>query len=239
MIKGRVHSIETSGFFDGPVIRTVVFFQGCPLRCIYCHNPDTWEFSKGQDYTVSQLMERILKNKNYYKTSGGGVTFSGGEPLMQPDFLIEMLKACRKSGIHSVIDSSGILIPDKEKLELIIDLSDLFILDIKASDEENYQKMTGRKDYNILQFIDLLNKYKKKVWARYVLIEDVNDDEEDIKKVKEIINKIDNLDKIEVLPFHQLGSYKYEEMGIEYPLKDHPETAKEKALELQRTLGDA
>lgn len=239
MIKGRVHSIETSGFFDGPGIRTVVFFQGCPLRCIYCHNPDTWEFSKGQDYTVSQLMERILKNKNYYKTSGGGVTFSGGEPLMQPDFLIEMLKACRKSGIHSVIDSSGILIPDKEKLELIIDLSDLFILDIKASDEENYQKMTGRKDYNILQFIDLLNKYKKKVWARYVLIEDVNDDEEDIKKVKEIINKIDNLDKIEVLPFHQLGSYKYEEMGIEYPLKDHPETAKEKALELQRTLGDA
>ena len=239
MIKGRVHSIETSGFFDGPGIRTVVFFQGCPLRCTYCHNPDTWEFSKGQDYTVSQLMERILKNKNYYKTSGGGVTFSGGEPLMQPDFLIEMLKACRKSGIHSVIDSSGILIPDKEKLELIIDLSDLFILDIKASDEENYQKMTGRKDYNILQFIDLLNKYKKKVWARYVLIEDVNDDEEDIKKVKEIINKIDNLDKIEVLPFHQLGSYKYEEMGIEYPLKDHPETAKEKALELQRTLGDA
>ena len=158
---------------------------------------------------------------------------------MQADFLIEMLKACRKDGIHTVIDTSGILIPDQVKLELIIDLSDLFILDIKGTDQENYQKMTGRKDYNILKFIKLLNKYNKKVWARYVLIQDINDKEEDIKKVKEIIDKIDNLDKIEVLPFHQLGSYKYEEMGIEYPLKDHPETEKQKALDLQRSLGDA
>lgn len=236
MAIGRVHSIETSGFFDGPGIRTVIFFQGCPMRCIYCHNPDTWEFGKGQEYTVSGLMEIILKYKNYYKSSGGGVTFSGGEPLMQADFLMEMLKECRKEKIHTVIDTSGILIPDQKKLESIIDLSDHIILDIKGFDKENHQRMTGKKDYDLLEFIEILNKYNKKVWARYVLVEGINDQEEVIEKIKNILLKINNLAKTEVIPFHQMGSYKYEEMGIDYPLKDHPETSQVMAKEFQEKL---
>ncbi len=239
MDKGYIHSIETSGFFDGPGIRTVIFFQGCPLRCIYCHNPDTWSFNEGKEYTVSRLMEKILKYKNYYKASGGGVTFSGGEPLMQWDFLIKILEACKKEGINTAVDTSGILIPDIGKLEKIIELSDQVILDIKGSDRDSYRRMTGREKYDLPEFIRILNKYNKKVWARYVLVSGINDQEEGIQKLKNILISIDNLIKVEILPFHQLGSYKYKELGLGYNLENHPETTNKEAKEFEKRLGDA
>lgn len=233
MITGKIHSIETSGFFDGPGIRTVVFFQGCPLRCIYCHNPDTWEFGKGEEYDVTSLMKVILKYKNYYRTSGGGVTFSGGEPLMQWDFLLEILRECKKEGINTAIDTSGILIPDLEKLEEIIELTDTVILDIKGSDRDTYRKMTGRERYDLPEFIRILNKYNKKVWGRYVLIKDINDQEEKREKIKNILLSIDHLVKFEVLPFHQMGSFKYKELGLGYQLEGHPETTNQEAKKFQ------
>lgn len=236
MKKANIHSIETSGFFDGPGIRTVIFFQGCPLRCIYCHNPDTWEFGKGEEYTVSQLMEKILKYKNYYKASGGGVTFSGGEPIMQGDFLIEILQKCKEEGINTAVDTSGILLSNTEKLEKIIELSDQIILDIKGSDSENYRKTTGRERYDLPEFIRILNKYNKKVWARYVLISGLNDQLDDIEKIKNILLSIDNLVKFEVLPFHQMGSYKYKELGLGYQLEDYPETTSQAAKEFQNLI---
>lgn len=236
MKKANIHSIETSGFFDGPGIRTVIFFQGCPLRCIYCHNPDTWEFGKGEEYTVSQLMEKILKYKNYYKASGGGVTFSGGEPIMQGDFLIEILQKCKEEGINTAVDTSGILLSNTEKLEKIIELSDQIILDIKGSDRENYRKTTGRERYDLPEFIRISNKYNKKVWARYVLISGLNDQLDDIEKIKNILLSIDNLVKFEVLPFHQMGSYKYKELDLGYQLEDYPETTSQAAKEFQNLI---
>lgn len=236
MIKGRVHSIETSGFFDGPGIRTVVFLQGCPLRCIYCHNPDTWKIDGGQEYSPDQLMERILKYKNYYRASGGGVTFSGGEPLLQADFLLTMLKACKREGINTALDTSGLMLADREKLEEILDLTDTVILDIKGVDQKDYSRMTQRKNYCLAEFIQLLNQKEKNVWLRYVHIKGYTDKEENIPRLKEILSSIKILKKFEVLPFHQMGSFKYEEEKIPYPLEGHPESNLQESKDFQEKV---
>ena len=235
-MKGRIHSIESSGFFDGPGIRTVIFFQGCPLRCIYCHNPDTWSFKRGKEYSQQELMKEILKYKNYYKASGGGVTFSGGEPLAQADFLLAMLKACKEEGINTALDTSGLMLADREKLGEILSLTDTVILDIKGLNQDDYQTMTQRSNYCLEDFIGLLNETGSKVWLRYVLIKDYTDKEENIPRLREILSLVKNLKKFEVLPFHQMGSYKYGEEKISYPLEGHPETTVHKAKEFQKKV---
>ena len=235
-LKGKIHSIESSGFLDGPGIRTVIFFQGCPLRCIYCHNPDTWDFKAGEEYSVADLMRVILKYKNYYKASGGGVTFSGGEALGQADFLLAMLKVCREEGINTALDTSGLILADREKLREIIKLTDTVILDIKGLDQADFQRMTQRPNYCLEDFISLLNETESKVWLRYVLIRDYTDKEENIPRLREILSSVKNLKKFEVLPFHQMGSYKYEEEKISYPLEGHPETTGREAKEFQKKV---
>ena len=238
-MKGRIHSIETSGFFDGPGIRTVVFFQGCPLRCIYCHNPDTWDSVGGESYSTEELMEKIRKYKNYYRVSNGGVTFSGGEPLMQGQFLLAMLQACKAEGIHTAVDTSGILIPDRELLENILSTADCIILDVKGTNPEQYQQLTGRKSYDLPGFLELINKLDKKIWLRYVMIPGINDRPEDVKALQEIMAEVQHLVKLEVLPFHQAGHFKYEELGITYPLAGHPEMDARKARQIQKQLTGA
>lgn len=234
--KLRVHSIETSGFFDGPGIRTVIFFQGCNLRCQYCHNPDTWKMDAGEEYSLEEIMDIIEKYNNYYKVSGGGVTFSGGDPFCQIDFLIRLLEACKKKGIHTAIDTSGHFDLEDKKVEKAIALADLILLDIKGTNPEKYKEITRVEQKKFDRLIEYLNFYQKNVWLRYVLVPDLTDGEKEISELKKIMARFKHLVKIELLPFHQIGQFKYEELGIPYALKDHPEMDKEKALELEKEL---
>lgn len=231
-MKGYINSIETMGLVDGPGIRVVVFLQGCRLRCIYCHNPETWAFEKGKEITPEELVSKIYNYKPYF-ASGGGVTFSGGEPLLQPDFLIATLKLCKKLGIHTCLDTSGI---GTDKNREVLEYIDLVILDIKASKQDEYKKITSGDFAELEKFVDLCNEMNKKMWVRQVIVPGINDTEENILHLKEYIKKINNLEKIELLPYHTYGIEKYNELGIPYKLKGVFDMKQEKLLELYDLL---
>ena len=216
----RIHSIETFGTVDGPGVRYVLFLKGCPLRCLYCHNPDTWEHKTENTKTVAEIMEDIKKYYVFIKKSGG-VTVSGGEPLLQIDFIIELFKELKKDHIHTCIDTSGIisLNQQKEKVDELIRLTDLFIIDIKQIDNEKHKKLTGVPNKGILEFIKYVDEHQKPLWIRHVLVPGYTTDEVDLRKLKKFIDGLSNVEKIEVIPYHTLGVYKYEGLGIEYPLK--------------------
>ncbi|MBL4932093.1 pyruvate formate-lyase-activating protein [Clostridium paridis] len=233
MIKGNIHSIETMGLVDGPGIRVVVFFQGCALRCSFCHNPDTWNTKGGTEYTPEELVRKIERYKTYFKNSGGGVTFSGGEPLLQPEFLIEVLKLCKSRGIHTAIDTAGVGLG---KYEEILELVDLILFDVKHYDPIEYEKITGRNIDESLKFLALANKMNKKMWIRHVMMPGVTDNEESINKLGEIIRSLNNVERIEVLPYHLLGVNKYEALGMKYKLELMPAMNKNKAKELEKLL---
>lgn len=233
MIKGRIHSIESMGLVDGPGIRTVVFFQGCPLRCAYCHNPDTWNMQGGIEITPEELLNKILRFKPYFEKSGGGITFSGGEVLLQPDFLLEILKLCKKNDIHTTIDTSGFGLG---KYGEILKYTDLVLLDIKHVDDIGYKNLTGQGKKGLDEFLNALVKAKTKLWIRHVVVPKITDSEEHITKLAHIIKQIDNVEKVELLPYHTLGVSKYEKLGINYPLKDTPSMDKEKIKELENLL---
>lgn len=218
MIKGSVDSIETLGLVDGPGIRTVVFLSGCKLRCKYCHNPEMWARGKN-NYTPQELAKRILKNKNYFIRKGG-VTFSGGEPLLQSKFIIEVAKILKKHHIHIALDTAGVGNGDYEE---ILKYIDLVILDIKHTTREGYKNLTGYNIDESLRFIEVLNKSGKSVWIRQVIVPGIMDNSKYLKSLVMTVNKIRNVEKIEFLPYHKLGSEKYETLGIEYPYRDMPE----------------
>lgn len=230
---GRIHSIETMGLVDGPGIRVVVFFQGCALRCAYCHNPDTWAFSGGEEVTPEQLIKKILRYKPYFSKSGGGVTFSGGDPLMQPDFLIEVLKLCKESGIHTAIDTAGYGVG---KYEEILKYTDLILFDIKHVTEEGYKNLTGQNGNEAWRFLKLAQEKGTKLWIRHVVVPNITDSIEHIEKLANMIKDIKNVEKIELLPYHTLGVNKYETMGIDYKLKNVQSMDKEKCKELENLL---
>jgi pyruvate formate lyase activating enzyme len=237
MIKGRIHSIESMGLVDGPGIRTVVFFQGCNLRCAYCHNPDTWCMSGGKEYSPEELVNKLIRFKPYFSRSGGGVTFSGGDPLMQPDFLIECLKLCKANGIHTTIDTSGFGLG---KYKDILDYTDLVILDIKHVDNKGYISLTGKNRDELMVFLQTLNNSLTPVWIRHVVVPDITDSQEKILQIATFINEhVDNVKKIELLPYHTLGVQKYEKLNIPYRLADVSSMDKEKTSELQNILIEA
>ena len=213
---GRVHSIETLGTVDGPGIRIVVFMQGCPLRCLYCHNPDTWDASKGKEYTVTELFNEIKKYKSYMESSGGGVTFSGGDPLLQAKFIGKVAKLCKENEIPVAIDTSGYVLNDSVK-ELLL-YTDLVLLDIKSFDPTTYQKVTGGRLEPTLKMLNYLNENKIKVWIRFVLVPGLTDDMASIKELSDYLDGYPNVEKIELLPFHKMGEYKWKELGISYQL---------------------
>lgn len=215
---GRIHSIESCGTVDGPGIRFVVFMQGCPLRCQYCHNPDTWKYSGGKEMTVEELMAEVVKYKSYMRFSGGGITVTGGEPLMQADFVDELLQACRAEGIHTAIDTSGYIFNDKARK--IIDDVDLVLLDIKHSDPDQYKFITGAKLQPTLDFLSYIGELNKPAWVRYVLVPGLSDQPEAIENLAVLLSQYTNIEKIELLPFHKMGEYKWEELGLEYRLTD-------------------
>lgn len=230
---GRIHSIETMGLVDGPGIRFVVFFQGCNLRCIYCHNPDTWDINKGEEVRAEDLIKKALRFKSYFDKSGGGITCSGGEPLLQPEFLIHFLKLCKKNGIDTALDTAGC---GKGLYEEILKYTDLVILDIKHIQAEKYQKMTGRAMDEVVLFEKAVKKSKSKLWLRHVIIPGFTDSKEHILALKKKIATFPNVEKVELIPYHVLGKGKYVKMKIPYPLEGLEPLAQEKIIELEKIL---
>ena len=222
-----ISSIETFGTVDGPGIRTVVFFNECKLRCIYCHNPEMW--CKGKNNTtVDELVEKILKNKDYFGESGG-VTYSGGEPLLHSDFIIEVSKKLKKHNIHIALDTAGVGNGNYEELLKYIDL---IILDIKHTTKEGFKLVTQVDSNEHIKFIKDANKLNKKFWIRQVIIPGITDSENYLLSLKEYIKQINNIERIEFLPYHKLGQEKYKKLGIPYPCKNIPEMEKTKCNEL-------
>jgi len=233
---GYIHSIETMGLVDGPGIRVVVFMQGCPLRCMFCHNPDTWIPNKNLEITTPDLVDRIRKFRPYFEDSGGGVTFSGGEPLYQSHFLADTLKLCKKAGINTCVDTSGTGY-DKDYLEEIFKWTDLFLLDIKAIDPSDYLKMTGKEQDEFNYFKEEVNNHNARLWLRQVIVPGINDTEEYILKLKEYIKTFNNVERVELLPYHTLGVSKYEKLGIPYKLAGVEALSQERLEELKKILG--
>lgn len=234
MKKGRIHSIESMGLVDGPGIRTVVFFQGCNLRCSYCHNPDTWCYAGGEEITSEDLIKKIIRFKPYFLKSGGGVTFSGGDPLMQPEFLLECLKLCKKNNIHTTIDTSGF---GKGQYGEILTYTDLVLLDIKHFDDNGYKDLTGKDTKDLNLFLDSIKSSKTPVWIRHVVVPGITDSVDKIRKIGEFINlKVANVQKVELLPYHTLGLHKYEKMNIPYRLKGVNPMDKERIVKLEEII---
>ncbi|MDF2699108.1 MAG: pflA [Haloplasmataceae bacterium] len=229
MIKAKVHSVETFGTVDGPGIRYVLFLRGCPLRCKYCHNPDTWTFDSNDLRSVDEIVSDVKKYFLFIK-KGGGVTVSGGEPLMQIDFLIEFFKELKKYDIHTCIDTTGIIYNDEginDKIEELMKYTDLVLLDIKHIDNEKHKRLTGLPNKSVLSFAKYLSDKQIPVWIRHVLVPGITTDEYDLLKLKQFLNTLKNVEKVEVIPYHTMGTYKYDKLGIEYSLKDVKPPTKE------------
>ncbi len=217
-MKGKIHSIETCGTVDGPGIRYIVFTQGCPLRCKYCHNPDTWKAQDGQEADTEELIQDIIKYKSFMHFSKGGVTISGGEPFLQPEFIKDLLQKCKANNIHTAIDTSGFV--TIEKADPILDFVDLVLLDIKCYNPEVFKNLTGVPLEPTLQFANHLATRNIPIWLRYVLVPGLTDAEEDIEHLAEFLSTLPNLERLDILPFHKMGEYKWEQLGYHYELSD-------------------
>lgn len=228
-MKGRIHSIETCGTVDGPGIRYVLFTQGCPLRCKYCHNPDTWKMQDGTEVDTDYLMKEILKYKSFMKFSKGGVTVSGGEPFLQPDFVKDLFMKCKQHGIHTCIDTSGFV-----KIDIadpVLDYTDLVLLDIKSYNPDVFNNLTGVPLDPTLLFANHLSKRNIPVWIRYVLVPNLTDDPKDIESLAQFLTTLSNIERIDILPFHKMGEYKWEKLGYNYELTHVKEPSPESVTE--------
>lgn len=226
MVLGRVHSTESFGSVDGPGIRFIVFMQGCHLRCQFCHNPDTWRIGRGgKEWTAEDLLAEAVKYRAFWGEKGG-ITVSGGEPLIQIDFLIEFFKLAKEKGIHTTLDSCAAPFTFEEpffsKFNELLKYTDLILLDIKQIDDEAHKKLTGRGNANILDCARYLSDVGQPVWIRHVLVPGGSDNDAFLIRLNAFVKTLKNVKRFEVLPYHQLGVYKYEVLGIPYPLKDVP-----------------
>lgn len=230
---GYVHSIETFGTLDGPGIRYIVFLTGCPLRCKYCHNPDTWT-GKGQAKLSSEIIADVMRYKGFY--ANGGVTISGGEPMYQHDFCLELLQGLRERSIHTALDTSGAI--PLEKSKELIDAADMLLLDIKSADSKKFEVITGAPIDNTLATLDYCEATNKPIWIRHVVVPGLTDSREDIVALGKLLSRYRTIKKIELLPFHKLGEYKWENLGLEYTLASTPEPTHEQMLDVVETLAD-
>lgn len=230
-MKGFINSFESFGTKDGPGIRFVLFMQGCPLRCLYCHNVDSWELKdKNYEYTPKEVLNELNKMKDFLT---GGITVSGGEPLMQADFVLELFKLCKKEGIHTALDTSGYLI--NEKVKEVLEYTDLVLLDIKHINKEKYKVLTSVNLDNTLKFIEYLKERKKPIWIRYVLVPGYSDDENDLEEWAKFVSTYSSVVKrVDILPFHQMAVYKWEKVEREYKLKDTPTPTKEQIKKAEK-----
>lgn len=223
MIRANVHSIETFGSVDGPGIRYILFLKGCRLRCRFCHNPDTWECESGDQRSAQEIISHALRYRAYWGKDGG-ITVSGGEPLLQMDFLIELFTLAKESGIHTCIDTAGEPFTYEkewfEKFEQLMKVTDLLLVDIKHINREKHIRLTGRPNSNIQDMFHYLDQIDKPIWIRQVLVPGWTDDPADLKQTRAFIDSLSNVRKVEVLPYHTLGISKWEKLGLEYTLKD-------------------
>lgn len=241
-IKGYVHSLESFGSVDGPGVRYVIFLTGCAMRCQFCHNPDTWNLKKGTLYTADELPKTALRYRTYWGDKGG-ITVSGGEPLLQIDFLIELFRKAKEAGVHTTLDTSGNPFTREEpffgKVQELMKYTDLVMLDIKHIDDEQHKILTGCTNENILDFAKYLDEIKKPVWIRHVLVPQRSDDDGALGKLREFIDGLSNVEKVEVLPYHTLGAYKWKELGYEYPLEGIDPPTKERIENANKILRTA
>ena len=238
-MSGRIHSFESFGTVDGPGIRFVTFLQGCPLRCQYCHNPDTW-LSGGTEYSAEDVAKRILRYRNYFGEKGGA-TVSGGEPLLQIDFVIELFTILKEKGIHTCVDTSGITFKaddekSVEKHKKLLEVTDLVLLDVKHIDDKAHRELTGMSNENTLAFAKFLSDHGKATWIRYVLVPTKTDDDGAMKRLKAFIDTLQSVEKVEVLPYHTMGEVKYQKLGYEYPLKGVEPPTKERVENARKIL---
>lgn len=232
----RIHSIESFGTVDGPGIRFVIFMQGCHLHCKYCHNRDTWKEQGGNQMTVSQVMHSILRYKNYILPSGGGVTVTGGEPLLQVKFLLSLFAELKKEGIPTAIDTSG-MVDLTEDIKTLLSLTDLVLLDIKHIDSEKCKNLVGCSNEKELAFANYLSDNHIPIWIRQVLVPGITDDPEDLLKLKKFITTLSSVEKVEILPYHSMGEFKWNQMGLSYPLEGVPNATKEDVQKAKQILG--
>jgi pyruvate formate lyase activating enzyme len=218
MHTGRIHSLETFGTVDGPGIRFVLFMQGCALRCRYCHNPDSWDTNAGSPRSVEDILAEIEPYVDYYKNSGGGITVTGGEPTLQAPFVAELFRACKqKWGLHTALDSSGFCDPSHAKE--LLDVTDLVLLDLKFMDPDGHLELTGQPNARILEFARCLSERGTRMWIRRVLVPGWTDGEDDLTVLGEFLQELKGVEKVEVLPYHRMGVYKWQQLGIPYPLE--------------------
>ncbi len=238
-MKGYIHSRESFGTVDGPGIRYVLFMQGCPMRCLYCHNPDTWEIGKGEEIDADTIISEYNKNRSFYRN--GGITVTGGEPLLQIDFLIELFKAAKREGIHTCIDTSGITYKKTNtaytaKLDELMNYTDLVMLDIKHIDPAEHKKLTGMDNSAVIEFAGYLDEHNIPIMIRHVVVEGYTDDEREHRKLGEFIGTLKNLRALDVLPYHNMGESKYREIGMKYPLAGMPPLDKSVAVKAKNSI---
>lgn len=242
MTQGRIHSLESFGTVDGPGVRYVVFVQGCPMRCAYCHNPDTWDMNGGTMMEPAYIIEQYERNKGFYR--GGGITVTGGEPLMQVDFLIDLFTLAKEKNIHTCIDSSGIAYKSNanpewlKKLDHLMTLTDLVMLDIKHIDPEKHKMLTEQPNDGILAFCGYLSEKKVPMWIRHVVVPTITDNDTDLYNLGYFIGQFTNLKALDILPYHTMGKVKYDKLGVEYKLKDIPAMDKNKVIEKKKIVLD-
>ncbi|MCD7957772.1 MAG: pyruvate formate lyase-activating protein [Lachnospiraceae bacterium] len=241
-MEGRVHSIETFGLVDGPGVRCVVFLQGCHMRCRYCHNPETWRMDGGEQMTAQELFVKVYRYRNYWKKKGG-LTVSGGEPLLQMEFVTELFALAKQHQVHTALDTSGNPFSLEEdylrRFDTLMDVTDLFLLDIKAVDASLHQSLTGQKNENILAMAHYLADHGKDLWIRHVLVPGLTDSGEDLAALRDLAKSLPTLRRLEVLPYHALGRFKWENLGIPYSLDGVPAPTEEEVKRAEQILGIA
>ena len=234
-MRGYIHSLESFGTVDGPGVRFVVFFQGCALRCLYCHNPDTWAIHAGTEMSAEEIINKMVRNLPFYET--GGITATGGEPLLQIEFLTELFSLAKSKGIHTTLDTSGAMFSRErlEKYDTLMKVCDLVLIDIKHMDEDKHTYLTGVSNKSVFEFMDYLRDIKKPVWVRHVIVPGITYTDEQLKSLGSYLKGFDNVERIDVLPYHTMGVVKYQALGDDYPLKDVPPLTKadaQRALEI-------
>lgn len=236
---GRVHSVETFGSVDGPGIRFLIFLKGCSMRCRYCHNPDTWDPETDDLRTVDELLTQAMRYRSYWGREGG-ITVSGGEALLQIDFLTELFRKAKAKGIHTCLDTSGQPFTRREpffsKFAELMKYTDLLLFDLKQIDDAKHRELTGRTNRNILDCARYLSDIGKPIWVRHVLVPGVTDNDDDLHALRAFIDTLQNVKRVEVLPYHAMGTYKWEQLGIPYTLKDVSAPSEERVRNAEHIL---
>lgn len=239
-LKGRIHSLESFGTVDGPGTRFVVFFQGCPMRCKYCHNPDTWPLDGGKEMTVDEILALYDRNKEFYEDKGG-LTTTGGEPMMQMDFLIELYEACQEKGIHTCLDTSGIAFNSNSesqmaKVDRLLKSTNLIMLDIKHIDPQKHQELCQQPNDQILKFAEYASSKGVEIWIRHVIVPGITDDPEYLEKLGYFIGGLKTVKALDPLPYHTMGVVKYEKIGLKYPLEGVPAMGKKELIKCREHI---